>query len=350
MARSTAIVLSGGIGLGAYQAGAYAALYRNESLRPGWIAASSVGAVNAALIAGNPPEHAIERLRQFWNDANGATEWRRPQSWIGSALLYSLNWMSAMEGRMVGVPGHFRPRFISNALLPFTSLYDLAPMRARLEKLVDFERLNAGEIRITVATTDIESGEAVLFDTRKGDRICVEHLLASCGLLPEFSPVEIGGRLLGDGALCANAPIEPVFEDWQDRPGIIFVLDLYARDGERPKTLLSAIARKNDLIFGNQTYMRLRAYQREHAVRSVPPRRTRAKAGSVRRQPAVTDRTVLYLSYRARPEEAGPERQFDLSRHTLQDRWQAGDLDMTQGLLALRNRARPKDGILAIRP
>src|SRR5205807_7069990 len=130
-------------------------------------------------------------------------------------------------------------------------------LRSRLDALIDFERLNGGDIRLTVATTDVETGELVMFDTDRGDRIEIDHLLASCGYLPEFAPVDIRGRLLGDGGLAANAPIEAL----RDHDGALtcFVLDLFPREGERPKDLESALARKSDLTFANQTWQRLEA-------------------------------------------------------------------------------------------
>src|SRR4029078_4095477 len=120
---------------------------------------------------------------------------------------------------------------------------------------VDFGRLNSGEVRFSVATTDIETGELVIFDTSKGDNISIDHILASCGFLPEFAPVDVGGRLLGDGGLSANAPIEAVANDASDK--IIFLIHLFARDGERPRSCEDALARKNDILFGNQTMQRL---------------------------------------------------------------------------------------------
>jgi NTE family protein len=114
-----------------------------------------------------------------------------------------------LHTRLFGSAGHFRPR-LPNPVGPFKSFYDLMPMKERIAELVDFDRLNGGNISIAVAATDIESGEPVIFDTARGDRIGIDHLLASCGFLPEFAPVEINGRLLGDGGLSANAPIEAV--------------------------------------------------------------------------------------------------------------------------------------------
>ena len=316
-----AMVFSGGIGLGAYQAGAYESLHAHVHSQPEWFSASSVGAVNAALIAGNVPERAIERLNEFWGGSGALwTSFAEP-----SFLERVQSWTSAGGARLFGVPGQFRPRTPSP---DFKSLYDLAPMRERLTALVDFERLNHGPVRLTVATTDLETGDLVLFDTAKRDRIGPDHLLATCGFLPEFAPVEIGGRLLGDGGLSANAPIEPVLEEMRD--GIVFVVDLFARDGARPRDFARALARKNDLLFANQTYLRLRLFERQAA---------RSREGTFPR--------VFYLSYCAPPEEADSEKPFDYSARALRRRRQAGMADMAQAF-AVMNQG-PESPVITIR-
>jgi NTE family protein len=298
--KRVVVVLSGGLGLGAYQAGAYERM-AHAKLIPAHIAGSSVGAVNGALIVGSGSDERINALRAFWSAGD---------LWFRSFALpgyfgHAQNWLSVVHTRLFGASGHFRPQLPSWG--PFRSLYDLAPMKERLLRLVDFERLNSGEIRFSVAATDIKTGELVLFDTSKRDKISIDHLLASCGFVPEFAPVEIGGRLLGDGGLSANAPIEAVDED--PRTSLIFVIDLFARDGERPRSLEDALARKNDILFGNQTMQRLHLL---HASGRLGP--------------------VVYLSYRPHQEEAGPEKTFDLSRATISERWSAGRADMDLGL------------------
>jgi NTE family protein len=306
------LVLSGGVGLGAYQAGACEAMLGTRGVWPSWFAASSVGAVNAALIAGSAARDPLESLRRFWtgSDQGPKAEFAPPPTLPHERWVW--NWMVALGARLAGAPGFFYPRLSTHSDGRFTSLYDLAPTRAKLEKLVDFGRLNNGEVRITVATTDIESGECVLFDTARGDRITCDHLLASCGFLPEFAPVQIDGRLLGDGGFSANAPLEPVFAEKADgRP--VFVLDLFAAEGGRPADLTEALARRNDLLFANQTLGRLAALQR------------------------LSPRHVLHLSYRAPRHEAGPERPFDFSRDSLHERWHAGRLDMIEALKLLRH-------------
>jgi NTE family protein len=201
-------------------------------------------------------------------------------------------------------------------------------MRERLQALIDFERLNRGPVRLTVATTDVESGNIVLFDTAKGDGIGPDHLLATCGFLPEFAPVEIGGRLLGDGGLSANAPVEPVLEEMFD--GIVFVIDLFARDGARPRDFARALARKNDLLFANQTYLRLRLFERQAA---------RNGQGKFPR--------VFYLSYRAPPEEADSEKPFDYSPRALRRRREAGMADMAEALAVMGETS--ESGVIPIR-
>src|SRR6185312_9546545 len=140
------------------------------------------------------------------------------------------------------------------------SLYDLQPTVDFLRKAVDFGRLNGGGVRLTVAAVDIETGDPVYFDTGKGQRIEIDHILASCGFLPEFAPVELAGRLLGDGGLAVNAPLEPILDE--QRQGTVFVVDLFARDGDRPRGLEASLERKNALLFGNQTYARLDIYRK----------------------------------------------------------------------------------------
>jgi NTE family protein len=228
-------------------------------------------------------------------------------------------------------------------------------MRARLARLIDFERLNAGDLRVSVAMTDIESGDLVLVDTGKGERIELDHLLATCGFLPEFAPVEVAGRLLGDGGLAANAPIAAVMaHDSSGQDLVCFVIDLYALDGSRPVDLESALARKSDLIFGNQTWLQLAAWQREGALRALITRLGESMSDALRAQPAVTQLleagsrgqvTLLHLSYRAGPEEAGPEKAFDMSPATLAHRWQLGTLDMLEALRVLDAEDKPVAGV-----
>ena len=260
-----AMTFSGGLGLAAYHAGVYQA-FTTQGLPLHWVTGSSAGAITAALIAGNGDENRFERLRAFWNFP--PIEGGEPAPWP-----HLHGWIAAVGTRLVGSRGHFAPRFPAVDPFRFRSFYDLAPMRERLTKLVDFGRLNSGEMRTCVATTNIETGEPVIFDSSHV-QLEIDHLMASCGFLPEFAPVEIDGRLLGDGGLSLNAPFDPILEAESERNLLLYVVDLYARDGQRPASLEAAAERKRDLLFGNQTLVRLRYLSEVRRLRKqLSPRR-----------------------------------------------------------------------------
>jgi NTE family protein len=306
---TVAMVFAGGLGLAAYHAGVFQR-FASRSLPLHWVAGSSAGAVTAALIAGNPAASRIDRLRAFWNCPP-------VESYASAPFRHLSAWMGAVRTRLIGSPGHFHPRIPSLNSFSFRSLYDLEPMRERLTALIDFDRLNGGEIRVCVAATDIETGDPVIFDSRK-HRIHVDHLMASCGFLPEFAPMQVDGRLLGDGGLSLNAPFDPILEsDTADGDLLLYVVDLYARDGDRPDTFEAASERKTDLIYGNQTYIRLKYCLELSRLRN----KLNGGGGGARRK-------AYLLSYRPGREEPGPEKSFELSPSALAQRWNAGVLDM----------------------
>ncbi|MGY3452639.1 NTE family protein [Bradyrhizobium sp. USDA 4353] len=319
--KQTCLVLSGGLGLGAYHGGVLDGFVA-RSLPLDCVTGASAGAISAALIAGSAPKARIDHLRRYWQADASA------QPFVGDPNRHLSAWMSSLTTRLFGSSGFFHPR-LPSPVTRFSGLYDLAPTRARLRELIDFGRLNSGEPRLAIVATDIASGDAVVFDSGR-ERIEIDHILASCGFIPEFPPVEIGGRWLADGGLSLNAPFEPVLD--AERPLRLFVIDLFARDGAVPDGIESAAERKNDLMFGNQTYQRLR-----HAL----------AARRLRRQRDGLDDTdeVHLLSYRPGDEEAGPEKSFDFSRIAMAQRWRAGLLDMHHAAQPTA----PVDGIHIVR-
>ncbi len=302
--KQVCLVFAGGLGLGAYHGGAFEA-FAGLSGPADWITGSSAGAITAALIAGSPSEKRVASLRAYWHAQS--TEIFD----AGNPNRHLFAWLNSISTHLFGAAGFFYPR-LPTGCAPFKGLYDLGPTRERLRRLIDFGRLNAGEPRVTIAATDLASGEPVLFDSRS-EPIGLDHILASCGFIPDFAPVNIGDRWLGDGGFSLNAPFDPVLE--ADGPLRMFVIDLYARDGKVPDGLESAAERKGDLLFGNQTLQRLRY--------ALAARRLRAEMH------ARPDEDEVYvLSYRPGSEEAGPEKSFDLSQAAMAQRWRAGLLDM----------------------
>jgi NTE family protein len=353
------VVFSGGVALGAYQAGAYATLHDHKELRPQHLAGSSIGAVNAALIAGNTMPKAVEALKTFWDavalEPPGFVPWFCYAGHWPSRHAYS--WLSVLHARLGGRAGVFYPRLPALMFGNATSVYDLSPLGTRLEEFIDFKRLNDGLIRVSVVTTDVETGDAVVFDTARGDYIGPNHLLASCGFLPDFSPIEINGRLLGDGGLLANTPVEAVLDETaEDRDHVCFLLDLFSPARHRPRTLEDASTRRWDLLFGNQTRRVLKRLEREHRLRSDLNRIARKLPPETAHHPEIASLLekikssgllVLHLGYHAPAHEAGPEKAFDFSRASLEHRWNAGAADMAEAVRVATD-ARPYNNGLSI--
>jgi hypothetical protein len=226
-----------------------------------------------------------------------------------------------------------------------------------LPELLDFDRLNDGETRLTVAATDVLSGERVVFDTARGDaRIGPEHLAASCALLPIFAPVEIEGRLLGDGGLSANAPVDLVLDEPGGGDLLCFLVEMFVLRGRRPDTLAASLTRATDLAFGSQTRRILEGRQREHRLRALVGRLAERLPPELRDDPEVASilaeaesggargATVLCVGYRASPDQARPGDAFDFSPATLSDRWEAGARGMREALRRLETPPRPASG------
>jgi NTE family protein len=329
-----ALVLSGGISLGAYQGGAFEAL-QDAGLVPSWIAGSSVGAINAAIIAGNPPDRRLARLQHFWDivrqpgfaapagfealtaKAGPAREWH--------------HMANAVWTRLFGQPKAFLPDPFADP----TGVYNVSPLRRLLTTHVEFDLLNDGPIRLSVLTVDIETGEPIVFDTTR-DRIGPDHLLASCGFIGDFPAVEIGGRLLGDGGLVANAPVDLVLEEAGKEPSACFLVDLFSRRGRRPGSPITAGERRSDLLFASQTWQAIRHHQRLLDLRAslaeiAGRMRKDRDAECVRELGGAMPTLLLVMSYRPDPEEI-LMRGFDFSPATLSRRWCRGVRDMQQAI------------------
>jgi NTE family protein len=345
-ARHAALVLSGGVALGAYHAGAYAAFHEEADLPLEWVAGSSTGAAISAIIAGNAPERRVPQLKRFWQFASN-----NPfpmAAFLGTPLAGSprqaYNLASVLQTHLFGRPGMFRPRLMPSLGNP--GIYDLTPLREWLSELVDFDLLNDGPVRITIATTDMVTGERIVFDNRKGDRITLDHILASSALAPVFTPIELDGRLLGDGGLSSNTPLDLVLNEAGDGERVCFVVELFARQGSRPDSISATLARSLDLMFGNQTMARLEGQQALYRLRAdlkhladmLPmERREDPEIARLLGENRVQPTMVLMIGQRAAPDEAGAGKMFDYSQVTLNERWERGAAHMRTALQTFRD-------------
>ncbi len=267
-----ALVLQGGGALGAYQAGIYEALQENAMV-PDWIVGTSIGAINAAIIAGNRHELRIQRLREFWN--NIAHPDLLDMQQVPDATRQFATWVTTLDIFARGVPGFFKPRpFNPFALgLPVppeaASFYNTEELRTTLNQYVDFDFLNnESNIRLTVSAVKVTSGTLVTFDSRQ-QTITVDHIMASGALPPGFAPVRIEGDLYWDGGLYSNTPLEAVLNEEPRQNTLCMMVDLWHADGPEPQTYEAVQTRQKDVTFASRSQRHIDAYLKQHELRRI---------------------------------------------------------------------------------
>ncbi|RYF69456.1 MAG: patatin-like phospholipase family protein [Comamonadaceae bacterium] len=331
-----ALVLQGGGALGSYQAGVYDAASRHRD-PPQWIAGVSIGAINAALIAGNAPEKRVERLHDFWQLVSSGPSQRLP-SWMGDRA--TLNQWSANLASLFGIPGFFKPR-VSPALLlggaaPLLSYYDTSPLKATLEKLVDFDRINAREMRFSVGAVNVRNGNSVYFDNSV-QKIGPEHIMASGALPPGFEPVRVDGEAYWDGGLVSNTPLQYVLDTHpRSEPLVVLQVDLFNARGPMPTTLSEVLERQKDITYSSRTRMNTDALAAnmnlQQAIADLIAKlptalRNDASVAAVQAQLTHQPIDIFHLIYRDKPYERD-SKDYEFSRATVEEHWAAGVRDM----------------------
>ena len=339
-AARKALVLQGGGALGAYQAGVYAGVYEKHKALD-WVAGVSIGAINAALIAGNPPDMRVARLREFWDLVSSGPAQRLPPGW-GDRTLF--NQWSANSAALFGVPGFFTPRRNPALLLggaaPVLSYYDTAPLKSTLERLVDFDRINHCDIRFSVGAVNVRSGNSVYFDNTK-QRIGPEHIMASGALPPGFAPVHIDGEDYWDGGIVSNTPLQYVL-DTHPRTESLLVLqvDLFSARGSMPRTLAETLERQKDITYSSRTRMNTDALASnmnlQQAVADLIAKlpaslRNDASVAAVCAQLTHQPVEIVHLIYRDKPYELD-SKDYEFSRTSVDEHWDAGLRDIRNTL------------------
>jgi NTE family protein len=354
-----ALVLQGGGALGAFQAGVYQAL-AEANLRPDWIAGISIGAINAALIAGNAPEVRLEKLRAFWEQVT--TQLLFDPFGIGHYWLRGdlghvfLNGLRAGATILEGAPGFFKPRLVPPYLSPpgtieATSWYDTAPLRSTLERLVDFDRINSGEMRFSVGAVNIRTGNFVYFDSTT-HTIRPEHVMASGALPPGCPAVEVDGELYWDGGLVSNTPLQWVVAGDTRRDTLAFQVDLWSARGELPSDLNDVTSRQKEIQYSSRTRANTDQFEEIQCVRkalanvleNVPSEILDSEDGKLLQ--SVADRNVyqiVHLIYRSKNYEV-QSKDYEFSRNSMIDHWNAGYSDATRTLRHPEALQRPANG------
>jgi NTE family protein len=331
------LLLQGGGALGAYQGGVYQGLI-DVGFMPTWVVGISIGAINAALIAGNPPERRLERLHEFWN---------RVSAYAPLTLPTSFGWLrpfwdrlSVWSATVFGIQPFYVPRNPSQLLASdnpsnAVSFYDTGPLKKTLEELVDFDLINRGETRLSLGATNVRTGQPVYFDTVH-TRITPEHVMASGALPPGFPLVEIDGEAYWDGGLVSNTPITYVFDQKPLTTAFILQVNLFPSRGPIPRNLEEVMERMKDIEYCSKQLFSVETTRERGELRAAARRLMAKMPGELQADPDVQriasycdDRrwTIAFLTESLRS-DVGQWKDAEFSRETVNERWEVGVADI----------------------
>ena len=352
------LVLQGGGALGSYQAGAFQALCA-ASFEPEWVAGISIGAINAAIIAGNGAHTRVDRLKEYWEMVSKPVPWNPVLKGERSRSLF--NETSAAIIATFGVPGFFTPRIPPAPLWPpghpeSQSYYDTAPLKRTLERLVDFDLINDLKCRLSVGAVSVTTGNFRYFDNvefnRLGKLIGPEHIMASGALPPGFPSVVIDGEHYWDGGIASNTPLDYVLDEEVRRDLLIFQVDLFSARGPLPVSLLEAAEREKDIRFSSRTRMNTDKNRQIHNARKAVRSLIGKLPDHLKDDPSVkflseaakeNTVTVVHLIYKSKNYESS-SKDYDFSHVGMVEHWNAGVRDVHLSMRHKEWLERPQSG------
>jgi NTE family protein len=348
-----ALVLQGGGALGAYQVGVYQALHE-AGLEPNWVCGVSIGAINSAIIAGNPPERRLERLRIFWERITARKVWHYTPD--GDIYRKARNFASSMMTSTLGQPGFFKPHDLNPWLSPAgartaTSYYDTAPLRETLLELVDFDLINQAKIHFAVGAVNVLIGNFLYFDNKK-EFIEPEHVMASGALPPALPMVKIGTDHFWDGGIVSNTPLQHLLDQDDRMNSLVFQVDLFCARGVLPRDIQEVLSRHKDIMYSSRTRHNTDIYKRMNnlkadlykALLKIPEDRLSDQERQTRDRLAhLPGITILHLIYQQRAYE-GDSKDYDFSGTSMREHWQSGLEDTRRTLKRKKWLAMPEDG------
>ena len=360
-----ALLLQGGGALGSYQAGVYQAL-AEANLHPHWVAGISIGAINSALIAGNPPERRVERLRQFWETVTESPFGSAASLFKGDIqnnLVHQfVNQGGALSALLWGAPSFFKPRIPPPIFMPVSSpgklsFYDVSPLKTLLGQLVDFDRLNSGEMRVSVGAVNVRSGNFVYFDTAER-KLGPEHFMASGALPPGFPAVEIDGEFYWDGGVVSNTPLSYVLSTEPRRDTLTFQVDLWSAKGRMPDDLMEVSSRQKDIQYSSRTRAITTYMMQMQKMRQALQIVMEKLPEDAKKDPAIKAiadlachraYNIVHLIYQTKAYE-GHSKDFEFGLDAMRDHWQSGLDDIRRTLADPHRLDRPtasEDGVVS---
>ena len=350
------LVLQGGGALGAYQVGVYEVMHE-AGVEPDWVIGTSIGAINAAIIAGNAAENRFERLREFWArvEVNAA-------GYEFLNLFTGLPNVGANLGTVLnGIPGFFTPHlpawFGSHVPLgaEAAAYYTTAPLRATLAKLIDLDHLASCYLRLTVGAVNVRNGEMRYFDSRD-EALTLDHVIASGSLPPAFPAVRIGGDPYWDGGIYSNTPIEAVLDDNPRRDSVIFAVQMWNSEGPDPETLWQVMGRQKDIQYASRSRSHIARQKQIHHLRHVIRELAKKVPNGIRDGSEVKELaswgcgTTMHVVRLIAPKLDGEDhtKDIDFTAGGIESRWKAGYADTKRMLNAAPWRAPvdPVEGVV----
>jgi NTE family protein len=330
IAGQIVLVLQGGGALGAYQAGVYEALHEAH-VEPDWVIGTSIGAINGAIIAGNPREQRIDRLKQFWEQV----------AYRGSATSGWLpvldEWLRNLSIMTRGIPAFFAPSPAAMfgihpaGIMEPAAIYSTVPLRETLLSLIDFSYLNSKETRLTVGAVSVGSGRMRYFTNRDAP-LDVDHVMASAAFPPGFPSVRLEGESWWDGGIYSNTPLEAVLDDHPRSDSVIFAVQLWPAHGREPKSVWQAMSRQRDIQYSSRSESHLERQKQIHRLRHVIRELEQYIPADQRDTPEVRELlgwgcgTTMQVIELDAPRLAGDDlhKDIDFSTSGIQRRWAAG--------------------------
>ncbi len=349
-----ALVLQGGGALGAYQVGVYQALHE-AGIEPDWVCGVSIGAINSAIIAGNPPERRLEQLQIFWERITARKIWHYTPD--GDIYRKARNLTSTFLTTTLGQPGFFKPHDVNPWLSPAgartaTSYYDTDPLRETLLELVDFDLINSRKVHFAVGAVNVLSGNFLYFDN-KNEVIGPEHVMASGALPPALPMVKIGTDHFWDGGIVSNTPLQHLLDQDDRLNSLVFQVDLFSARGALPRDIQEVLARHKDIVYSSRTRHNTDVYKQMNnlkndlykALQKVPEDRLSEHERSLRDRLAdLPEITILQMIYQQKAYE-GNSKDHEFSATSMREHWQSG-LEDTRRTLKRRDwLALPEQGM-----
>lgn len=335
------LLLQGGGALGAYQAGVYEGL-AEVGAAPTWVVGISIGAINAALIVGNPPELRVERLREFWQRISVDVGPALP-AWLDS-LRPTVNFMAAMSSLAFGIRPFFTPRvppplFAPDGTEQALSVYDTSPLKDTLEALVDFDRINSGPVRLSLGAANVRTGASVYFDTQ-ADQIGPDHVRASGALPPGFPPVMIDGEWYWDGGVVSNTPLTYVADQRPLTTARIVQVDTFSARGDLPRNLSQVMERAKDIQYASKSRFNVQQLQEVGELKAAARRLLDRLPTTMKSDPdaltlaeACDERHwEIVRLINVRKSRSGSTKDYEFSEATVAESWAAGLEDVRRSV------------------